>query len=493
MTTGLQISFLSLAPVLWVSSYGYIFALTVMALRRRMQRSRPMTEPRIAVIIPTLNEETLIRGKLEDLRRTDYPREQMTIIVVDGGSWDRTQSVVEERMQAGDGIRLQRLSHTHGRADQIARAVSDLDHEIVVITDVDARLEPSCIRELVRTLIEDRRTGLVGALARPHTGLLEEHLHWRLVNYLWWLEGEVLSSALVSGVCFAARREALRALVPHAATEDVQLALPAAAHGYRVRICTTALATEIRVPQTARELVQFRRRHGGAYLRELVRSRRYTDTPRGWRLARQVRLWHILATPALAVLCTFSAAALLLTPQWPLPVFTLTAFILPALSLMGFSFISSHSSKWHVSRLGFAATRLVLLTWLSLTLTIRRVIYYVLQEILRDPAASSAHGVALWDVPLPGHVSDRCSSIPAQRMQPALRVLPMPGGQDQRADNGTMEGHHWRPGGSGSDPNQVSRWRTHNAPRLSRVVRRGSGAGSDYRRHYERAVHPGPA
>jgi cellulose synthase/poly-beta-1,6-N-acetylglucosamine synthase-like glycosyltransferase len=382
MTMGLQISFLTLALVLWLSSYGYVLALTVMARRHRLQRSQQMPDPRIAIIVPTLNEEALLRGKLEDLLRTDYPREQMTILVVDGGSHDKTLDRARE-IASAERIHLQCIPNSRGKADQIAAAVADLDHDIIVVTDADARLEPSCIRELVRTLIEDPRTGLVGALVHPHTGLMEEHLHWRLVNYLWWLEGEVLSSALVSGVCFAARRDVLEALAPLAATEDVQLALAAGAQGYRVRICKTASATEIRAPQTTRELMQFRRRRGSAYLRELVHSRRYADTPRGWRLARRVRLWHFLATPALASLCACAALALLLTPQWHLPVFTLAAFVVPAVALLWFSFISSHSSQWRLFRLGFAASRLVVLTWLSLALTIRHITYYV-------PAGDSA-------------------------------------------------------------------------------------------------------
>lgn len=370
MITGLSISFLILALLLWLSSYGYLLILSVLARCRRRQATGQIAKPRIAVIVPTLNEESFIRGKLDDLLQTDYPQDRMTVIVADGGSHDGTTGHVEDFLSRGEPISLRRLPDARGKADQIVQVLSTLDHDIIVITDVDARLEPSCIRKLVTTLVEDRRTGMVGASVHPHTRLLEERLHWRLVNYLWWLEGEALSSALVSGVCFAARREVLQALVPHAATDDVQLALAAGARGHRVRICSNARATEMRVPQSTRELLQFRRRRGSAYLSELVRSLRYVDAPSGWRLARYVRLWHFFATPVLTALFAVSAAALLWTPHWPLPVVTIGAFVVPAFSFLVIS-PRSDRPRFHFSQVGLATTRLVMLTCLSLAMIAR--------------------------------------------------------------------------------------------------------------------------
>jgi len=372
MITGLSVSFLMLAVLLWLSSYGYLLVLGLLARSHRRQRIVRSTHSRVAVIVPTLNEAAYIRGKLDDLGRTEYPRDKLVIIVADGGSHDGTCRVVEDILRrkesSGDLVRLQRIPAARGKADQIARVLPTLDHDIVVVTDADARLEPSCIRELVALLAEDQQTGVVGALVYPATGLLEERLHWRLVNYLWWLEGEVLSSALVSGVCFAARREVLHRMLPGAATEDIQVALTAGASGHGVRICPTALATEIRVPQTTRELLRFRRRRGNAYLYELVRSLRHVDAPAGWRLARHVRLWHFFATPALAALFVTSAIALLWTPHWPIPLVTVAVFLVPAFRFLALS-PPGDTSEYRFTQVGWAVARLAVLTWISLAIT----------------------------------------------------------------------------------------------------------------------------
>ena len=79
----------------------------------------------------------------------------------------------------------------------------------VIVTDADTRLEPNCVTELVATLLADPQTAIVGATVRPASALLEERIHWWFLNHLWWLEGEALSAAIVSGVCYAARRRAV--------------------------------------------------------------------------------------------------------------------------------------------------------------------------------------------------------------------------------------------------------------------------------------------
>jgi cellulose synthase/poly-beta-1,6-N-acetylglucosamine synthase-like glycosyltransferase len=370
MNTGLLTCFILLATLLWLSSFGYLMALSVVARFRRRRNTAGTLLPRIAVVVPTLNEERFIRSKLNDLRRTDYPCDHMTVVVADGGSRDATATLVQRELEEGAALCLLRLPGSRSKADQIKQALSVLDQEIILITDADARLEPSCIRELVTLLMQDPLTGLVGATVQPHTQLLEERIHWWFLNYLWWLEGEVLSSALVSGVCFAARREVLQTLLPGAATEDAHLALAAGAHGRRVRICRRARATELRVPHTSGELVQFRLRRGSAYLCELVRSLGYASAPVGWKLSRHIRLWHFLVTPLLGAMVGLSALALLWTPDWQWPILAFAAFAGPAVATL---FISStlEVTASHCCRLSLAATRLLALTWISLALVAR--------------------------------------------------------------------------------------------------------------------------
>lgn len=363
--TGLLILFLVTASILWVSLFGYLLALVFFASRRHRDDLGASALPEIAVVVPTLNEEELILAKIADLRRTDYPSDRMTVVVVDGGSVDQTMKLIRQEIARGEPIHLVSLNGARGKPYQINHVLGILTQDIVVFTDVDSVLEPSCIRELISVLERDPNTAVAGATVRPDTDLLEERIHWWFQNYLWWLEGEVLSSAGVSGVCFAVRRETVLPLPQDAYADDVHVAFAAAARGFRARLCRKAHATEIRVPQTASELMQFRRRRGWWYLSELLRSAHDIHAPMSWRLARLMRLWHFLVTPKIGVGLAVSACVLLWTPYWHWPLLTFVAFAAPAgAALFASNTLAVEGRGWW--SLNLAASRLLVLTLVSM-------------------------------------------------------------------------------------------------------------------------------
>lgn len=265
-----SIIFLAAAGLLWVFSLGYIFALEVcVRLRRRPKPAGLAALPEIAVVIPTLNEAALIGRKLDNLKRSDYPPERIRIFVVDRGSQDRTAEIVREAVSRDARLRLVSFPEARNKAEQVGSILARLSQDIVFFTDADAALEPSCLREMAGMFAVDPRTVLVGAVVRPETRFKEEQAHWRLLNRIWWLEGEVLSCAGFSGVCFAARRQSLLAMEGNILAEDIHLGLFISARGARTRICPTAVAAELRVPRTASEFILFRRRRGACYLNEI--------------------------------------------------------------------------------------------------------------------------------------------------------------------------------------------------------------------------------
>lgn len=362
----LLIGFLAAAGLLWVSVFGYLLVLVALALRRGRPRPTPPNDelPNIAVVVPVRNEAPLIAAKLADLLGADYPADRVTTVVVDGGSTDATAALVEAARANRAGLELVRVAGARGKAEQLNAALRRVRQEVVVVTDVDTALDPACIRALVGTLMADRSAGVVGARVRPATHLLEERIHWWLLNSLWWLEGEALGAGTVSGVCYAVRRSAIAELPADCAAEDIRVALAANARGYRVRLCRHALATELRVPQTLREFLRFRRRRGAAYVRELLREPP-AGAPRRWHVMRKLRLYYFLVMPTLAAVAATAGLMLCATPQWQWTGAGAAAFAVPALgALFASTTLGATRRRWW--RLSLAASRLAGLTWLSL-------------------------------------------------------------------------------------------------------------------------------
>lgn len=93
----------------------------------------------ISVIIPALDEEKSLPRTLADLKRQQGPFE---IIVVDGGSTDRTREV------AADEPDVRLIGARRGRALQLNAGAAVARGEILLFLHADTRLPPGAIRKL---------------------------------------------------------------------------------------------------------------------------------------------------------------------------------------------------------------------------------------------------------------------------------------------------------------------------------------------------------
>ncbi|MBI2986520.1 MAG: TIGR04283 family arsenosugar biosynthesis glycosyltransferase [Deltaproteobacteria bacterium] len=98
---------------------------------------------RVSIIIPVLNEESAIASTLEALR----PFAMEEIIVVDGGSTDRTREIVAAR-NAVLGI------SPRGRAKQMNRGARVAQGDVLLFLHADTQLPPSAMAD-IRSALED--------------------------------------------------------------------------------------------------------------------------------------------------------------------------------------------------------------------------------------------------------------------------------------------------------------------------------------------------
>jgi rSAM/selenodomain-associated transferase 2/rSAM/selenodomain-associated transferase 1 len=100
--------------------------------------------PRLGVVIPTLNEEEALPLLLSDLEALPFP---VRILVVDGGSGDRTTEVARAR-----GATV--LEASRGRARQMAKGARRLDTPWLLLLHADSRM-PAPAREALTRYLEE--------------------------------------------------------------------------------------------------------------------------------------------------------------------------------------------------------------------------------------------------------------------------------------------------------------------------------------------------
>lgn len=107
--------------------------------------------PRVSVIMPCLNEARCIRASLGSVLSGTFPAGDMEVLVIDGGSSDGTQAILEE-MAARDG--RVRLLQNPRRLTPIALnlGVRAARGDIVLRVDAHSVYPPEYVETLVRTL-----------------------------------------------------------------------------------------------------------------------------------------------------------------------------------------------------------------------------------------------------------------------------------------------------------------------------------------------------
>jgi cellulose synthase/poly-beta-1,6-N-acetylglucosamine synthase-like glycosyltransferase len=102
--------------------------------------------PTFSIIVPAKDEEKVVGRLLNSLLKLDYPSEKKDIVVVEGGSTDRTVKICSEyAAQYSDQIRLIHQSVSNGKPSALNYALKHVKGEIVAVFDADNVLEPDLL------------------------------------------------------------------------------------------------------------------------------------------------------------------------------------------------------------------------------------------------------------------------------------------------------------------------------------------------------------
>lgn len=200
--------------VFWVCAsliaYTYIvYPPLVWILSRLFGREKVAPEsnlPSVSLLIAAHNEEMVMEQRLANALKLDYPRDRLEIVVASDGSTDDTAEIV--RCYANQGVRLIELSPRRGKASAINRAMSQLQCEIVLLSDANTELDPQAVKKLVRWF-GDPQIGVVCGrlvLSDPQTGNNADSIYWRFETILKQCESRLGGLLGANGAIYAIRR-----------------------------------------------------------------------------------------------------------------------------------------------------------------------------------------------------------------------------------------------------------------------------------------------
>jgi poly-beta-1,6-N-acetyl-D-glucosamine synthase len=213
---------------------GYPLAVWVAGRLGRRRVGRAAVTPKVSIVLACHNEAHHIEARLRNLLESDYPKQQLEIILVSDGSTDLTAEIA--RRSGRERVRVFAYERQMGKATALNVGVGLATGEVIVFADARQRFESNAIRELVANFA-DRSVGAVSGelLLDGGPGVGESvGLYWKYEKWIRKSESRLGSVIGATGAIYAIRKRLWQPLPPVTILDDVYTPMRIALAGHRV-------------------------------------------------------------------------------------------------------------------------------------------------------------------------------------------------------------------------------------------------------------------
>jgi cellulose synthase/poly-beta-1,6-N-acetylglucosamine synthase-like glycosyltransferase len=160
-------------PFLFIALYFESFLLvTFLSKPAREHRLETVVRstPKVAIIVPCWNEETTVAGTVESLLALEYPKEKLSIILVDDGSTDNTPAVIDRFSHHPQITALHKKNGGKFTAMNLGIEHAK-DAELIGFLDADSSVAPDALREIVAAFDEPGISAVTASMSiyKPRT------------------------------------------------------------------------------------------------------------------------------------------------------------------------------------------------------------------------------------------------------------------------------------------------------------------------------------
>lgn len=214
--------------------------------------------PAVLLLAPLRNEAEALPELLAALAALDYPADKLTGVLINDGSTDESEKIIESWIRGRDNWGLLSLVQNVGKAQALNSALAAFPQgEIVAVYDADERPQPSALRYLLSPFSGKKIGGMSGrrAVSNPLASPAASYITFEGLVHQWITlrakDKLNLAPAILGANC-AYRRTALAEVGNFergALLEDSDLTLKLARAGWNIRFEPRAVSYH-RVPQT---------------------------------------------------------------------------------------------------------------------------------------------------------------------------------------------------------------------------------------------------
>ena len=220
--------------IFWAMA-GYPISLVILnKLFKKKNEKDYSYEPTVSIMVVAHNEEKVIKEKLNNLLKVDYPIEKLEILIASDFSTDKTNEIVENFIATHPErkIRIHKTVNHFGKTNAQNETQELCDSEILVMTDANAMFEPNAVRELVSYFTAPSIAYVAGQLRYKNTDgnktASSEGFYWKLDLLCRSVESRFKTITAGNGAIYAVRNKDYKKIPPiecHDATFPVAFAL----------------------------------------------------------------------------------------------------------------------------------------------------------------------------------------------------------------------------------------------------------------------------
>lgn len=317
--------------------------------------------PTLTLVIPMYNEEKIIKEKIENTSRLDYPKDRLKIVILDDHSTDKSKEIslhaIKEQSINAD---IMENNGGKGKARALNWIFPFLNSEITVISDADALLKNDSLLQISKNYSNPDIGGVTGKIViiSNEAGLSKSHEDsYRFYFDIWRIgESKIYSVSVCNGPLMSFRTSLLKKINidPNIYADDSDILYKIIRLGYRVIYDPEAIVYE-RVPLSSKgRIIQKMKRINGlriVYLKniDLLGKGRF-----GTIIYPYALLTHIISPVIILFIIVLYPVIVI---QNPLFLAILVLFFIPRIGetlfsfattqlIMNFSFLIPTSGSW---------------------------------------------------------------------------------------------------------------------------------------------------
>lgn len=167
--------------------------------------------PDVTVMVVAHNEQKVIKGKLENLLKIDYPKEKIKFLIASDNSTDKTNEITEKFIMDNPSysIKLFKVKNRKGKTNAQNEAQKIVETDFLVMTDANSILKKNSVKELMSSFTSEEIVYVAGRLIlenENNTSVSDaESTYWDSDLYIREIEGKIHSITAGNGAIYACR------------------------------------------------------------------------------------------------------------------------------------------------------------------------------------------------------------------------------------------------------------------------------------------------